>query len=133
MLLAEKIVTFCENCRSIISGFHWNYVWNITFWSIFGEKTHKKHDALSWKNRYDLWKLPFYDKGFSLKLCLKSHVLLYFWRKKHTKNTMHVAEKNVTFYENCRSIIRGFHWNHVWNLTFCSIFGEKNTKKKLCS
>ena len=93
------------------------------------KKTQKRNDAPSWKNRYILWKLSFYYKRFSLKLCLKSHVLLYFWRKKHTKNTMHVAEKNVTFCENCRSIIRGFHWNYVWNLTFCSIFGEKKHAK----
>ena len=65
MLLGEKIVTFCENGRSIISGF--------------------------------------------TDLCLKSHVLLYFWRKKHTKNTMHVAEKNATLWENWRSSIKALH------------------------
>ena len=50
-----------------------------------------------------------------------------FLAKKHTQNTMHLPEKTFTFCENCRSIIRGFHINNVWNLTFCSIFSEKKT------
>ena len=133
MHLPEKTFTFCENCRSIIRGFHINNVWNLTFCSIFSEKkthTQKKHDAPSWKNRHVFWKLLFYYKGFPSKLCLKSHVLLYFWRKKTDKK--HDARSwkkcyvlwKLPFYN-----IRGFHWSYVWNLTFCSIFDEKHAYK----
>ena len=86
MHLAEKALTFCKNCRCIISGFHWNYVWNLTFCSILAIKTHKKHDAPTWKNRDVLWNLSFYYKLFSLELCLKSHVLFNFWWKTQKRN-----------------------------------------------
>ena len=45
----------------------------------FCQKTTKKARCTLQKNRYVLWKLSFYYKGFSLEFCLKSHLLPLFW------------------------------------------------------
>ena len=42
---------------------------------------------------------------------------------------MYRAEKNVTFFQNCRSGTGGFCWKLVWSLTFCSFLDKKQLKK----
>ena len=109
----KKTVTFCENCRFFADGFFWNSAWNLTFCPIFCQKTTKKTRYTLQKNRYVLWKLSFFYRRFFLKLCLKSHLLPFFFVKKQLKRHDVPCKKTVTFYGNCRSIIRVFRCNSV--------------------
>ena len=75
-----KLSVFCRR-------FFWNSVWNLTFCLFFCKKTTKKAWYAFQKNRYVLGNLSFYYKGFSLQICLKSHLLPFFWFKKNYKKT----------------------------------------------
>ena len=82
------------------------------------------------KNRYVLWKLPFYYKGSSLNSAWNLTFCLFsFFGKKTTKKLDIPYKKTVTFYETSRSIIRGFPSISVWNLTFALFLSKKTTKK----
>ena len=112
----------CKNSRSIIRVFCWTSAWNHTFCSFFIKNRLKQHAVPIIKNRYVLWKVSLYCIGFSLKICLKSHDLVFFGTKNRLKNKMYLWYKTVTFWKICHSIIRGFAWKSAWILTFCSFF-----------
>ena len=75
-------VTFYENCCSTIRGLRWILHEISPFYPLlFLVKTTKKTWCTFQKNRYVLWNLSFYYKGFSLNFCLKSHVCPFFVKK----------------------------------------------------
>ena len=104
MYPSKKTVTFYYNCRFFADGFFWRSVWNLPFCPFFDQKTTKKTQQTLQKNRYVFRKLMFFWRRFPLKICLKSHLLLFFCCQKTTKKARCTLLKNLYV---------------LWFLSFC--------------